>query len=161
MGQTNRKYPTRAVVVRVRNSRALSSGHERGQEGDIIGFCKIGRPAIGLSEAHEFLWLHLDGLDDLRFDRLKDPLTDPLVTDSVDFIQYDKRRYCVPFDRLKVVAPFIDLARVRDVDDDYQPFLNIDKDDDQPLKYQHYILTTPRSLRIEGLVFDKALGKFL
>ncbi len=64
----------------------------------------------------ETLWLKLCGLDDNEMGRLDTPMTaeDELTT-------FAKRRYCVPLERLKTRIPRLGLARLRDLNDPYQP----------------------------------------
>ena len=82
-------------------------------------------------------------------DRLKDQLT--TETDDVKGVIFDKRRYCIPFKRLPA---FVDLARVRDPGDLYQPFVGVSTDTTE-------FLWTLAPLRVEGLVFDKETMRYL
>ena len=161
-----RRYPIMEICVTTRSKAALASGAERSQEGDIIEV-RAPNDGIGLSEARTLLWLRFEGLEDWEYGLLKDLWTEPLMIlrdDRVDQYPpvFDKRRYCIPLERLKGVAPFFDLARARDGADPYQPFLPIDTDDDD-IRFQHvYFPGMARPpLRIEGLIYDKARQVFL
>ena len=120
----------------------------RANEGDIITV-RVPRGCIGRKERSSFLWVHIDGLtsDDRHLkgcDRVNE--TDKSVR--------AKRRYSVPLDRLKAVVPTLDLARVRDLNDEYQPFLTIDaRTGDCKL------VGTP--LNMAGLVYDKLMGTYI
>ena len=144
----------------------LASGVELIQEGDIVE-AREPTTGIGLEEAHLYLWLRIQGLEAAEIPRLKLELTEPLVEvrdDRVDqyFPRFDKRRYSIPLEGLRVVAPFLDVARARNPADPYQPFLPIDLDDDD-LRQQHTFFpgTAQSPLRHEGLIFDRALQVFL
>lgn len=156
MPETFREYPVVEVAILVRGNVPLPSGHERAQEGDII---VSRRPFgwIGRGERTRLLWFLLDGLDWNEIVALDIVNTEPIDSGIIDpnEIVHDKRRYSVPMDRLKEVASFLDLARVRDTTDTYQPFLNLDGDTGE-------ILPSPRaSFYIHGLVYDKAFQDFL
>ena len=147
MPQTFREYPIREVFLCSDNHRNLASGAERMKEGDIInvrsphGSCGFGSMARGL-------WLLIEGPDTSVMDRLKDINT--TETDDVGGVIYDKRRYSIPFNRL---PDFIDLARVRDPGDIYQPFVGVATDTTE------FLMPLP-PLRVEGLVFDKVTGQY-
>ncbi len=134
-------------MISVFSKSPLASGHERIQEGDIVtmrkplGYCNFG-------EMSSYLWLLIQGPDTSILDRLKDGLAEEDIEDAPIF---DKRRYCIPLKRLPV---HVDLARVRDVGDRYQPFFIIDEETGK-------FLAKPSPLRVEGLVFDKRTGRYL
>jgi len=85
---------------------------------------------------------------------------------------HEKRRYCIPLDRLKVVAPWLDLARVRDVSQRYQPFIPIDpewpfhrfgteaRDQHGFQRFPANVVARP-PLNVHGLVFDKATMRYI
>ena len=159
-------YPVKEIALYLRSRAPLATGAPRAQEGDII---EVRDPSlgIGLQEAHDVLWLLVEGLKAQEFSFLKEPLTDPLTERRDDKVVQintlvEKHRYSIPLERLAAVAEFFDIARARDVTDPYQPFLPIDLDDsDVRLHYTHLPGTAPSPQRFEGLVFDKASGMFL
>jgi hypothetical protein len=144
------------IGVAVFGKTDLASGHERHQEGDIISARRV-TGGIGLKEARDYLWLHVEGLDDEAMFELK-----VRNADSSDAEAYDKRRYCIHFARLKEIFPSFDISRARDRADPYQPFLLIDLDDDD-VRLQNVFLPTTAAgpLRVEGLVYDKVKGMYL
>jgi len=153
-----RDFSPRDVCISIRAHQPLASGTERTMQGDIIA---VRRPGIGLGMVtmSRFLYLLVEGLDAHEMWPLKMMNTEPLDTvdsavPNADMIIYEKRRYCIPLHRLKGVAPFLDLDRVRDHNDIYQPFLNVDEDNG-------FYLTSRRPLNIHGLVYDKALQRYL
>jgi len=157
MPETFRDFAVVEVAILVTDHLSLPSGHERAVEGDIIAIRKP-RRVMGTKTRSRYLWLLLEGLDWNPMSILDRSNIEPIPLDDIpnpDEIPYDKRRYCIPLDRLKVVAPFLDLARVRDVADKYQPFLNVDEDTGDHLPSSR----TPFS--VHGLVYDKAFQRFL
>jgi len=152
MPESFRDYPVVEAAILVRGSVPLASGHERAQEGD-IGLVRRPFAFIGRGERSRLLWLRLEGLDWNEIGILNIVNAEPL--NDLDGSVYDKRRYHIPLDRLKQIARFRDLARVRDINDVYQPFMNIDEETGE-------VLPSPRaSFSVHGLVFDKALQDFL
>lgn len=158
-----RKYESREVGILVRGYFPHSFESERAIEGDIIA---IRRPGLGLGMAtmSNYLWLVIEGLDRELMDRYKDNDEEPLdETGSffeardggVRYKQYDKRRFCIPLQRLKLVAPWLDLNRVRDINDIYQPFVMLDEETG------HYVSEGRKPLSLHGLVYDKAKQRFL
>jgi hypothetical protein len=125
----------------------LASGHERATVGDII-LAREPAGYIGTKEADQFLWLKLTSLKDI------DVFWDLFEPNEESEIQYEKRRFCVPLERLKQIYPSLDVARVRNTGDKYQPFLGYDEEGG-------YLLFNHSPLQIEGLVFDKATGRYL
>ena len=156
-------YPLRELGIALLSKRALAGEGERSQEGDIISCRHTDTGGLGLKTAHRYLWFCVEGLRDWEFDRLTQRLTEPPGLPSEDDNPtFDKRRYCVPLVRLKGVAPFLDLARLRDPLDNYQPFRPVDQDDDNVRSHFTFFPGSARApLRIEGLIYDKAMGAFL
>jgi len=167
MAGTFKNYPIMEIAILCVHQEDHAGG-ERAKIGDIITM----RPphhVIGSEEARRFLWLRLDGLEDAEFAKLKELVQDPPPTEfkrhmvqhqndlreSLVLTRYDKRRCCVPLHRLQQVCPWIDLNRVRDPDDYYQPFVVPDTES------HFYLAPRPSPLRVEGLVFDKVRGKYL
>jgi len=131
---------------------------ERPQEGDIMATRKPGI-GIGLKEANLFLWLLVEGLEAWEFGQLKISNYEPLdPTGQYDpasaYTRYDKHRYCIPMTRLQTVFPSLDLVKVRDPVQAYQPFYTLDTDN-------NLWLTDRAPFTHEGLIFDKALGVYL
>lgn len=148
MGQTRRAYPVYEVALSCEDCAPHSGGlSERKLAGDIIA---LRRPhtSIGRKERATYLWLYLDGLEENDMAVLCDELMEGTT-------RYEKRRYCIPFDRLAAVVPGFSIARALDVNDDYQPFLPIDLDE------PHVRLTRTPPLDVHGLVFDRATGVYL
>jgi len=147
-----RNYPIAEIAICL-----WSMDGERLQEGDITSVRKP-QIGIGLKEASRFLWLLIEGPEYIGYAGLKEKVTEPIdptrLYEDQAYIKYDKRRYSIPLDRLKIVFPALDLARCRDLDDKYQPFYTLD--DDNKLW-----LTDRIPLDTAGLVFDKALGVYL
>lgn len=150
---TPRSYPTVEIAIDVENRPP-----EFKQEGDIATI----RPpniGIGLKEAKNRIWLLVDGLEQLEFSNFHYSVLEPYDATGAyhpheNYTRYDRRRYCVPLDRLQTVFPSLDLNRARDMNDAYQPFFTLDED--------NYLWLTDRiPLSVEGLVFDKVIGDYL
>lgn len=143
MPETYSEYPVMEIAVSLFYKPDLN-GAERAQEGDIIA-CRRPGPGIGLKEAHKFLWMRIQGPDYNDFAQLTQPVEG-----------YEKRRYSIPLENLKVnFYPALDLTRLRDENDLYQPFLVTDTD--QPYLY----MTDNPPFPVEGLIFDKEAGGYL
>lgn len=147
---TFREYPVREIALAIKDNKDLASGHERTQAGDII-VCRKPLLAIGRAEAALFLWLHVEGPDTDVLDRLIDSIEEGEDA-LLNVVLFEKRRFCIPLARL----PSVDLARVTDPSDIYQPFLPIDED-----TFFYLEGTQRRPLRLEGIIFDKLTGQFL
>ena len=167
MPEDHRDYSVLEVAIYIRDL-PNTVGGERVKEGDIIA---IREPLgyIGKSEAAQFLWLLIEGLDISDMFHFKDSFTEG---DGQDAPRYEKRQYCIPLKRLKEVAPFVDLNRVRDGGDKYQPFLPVDLD----VPYYrfgteshsiHGLMHLPAGLiarpplDVHGLVFNKKTTRFV
>lgn len=165
MPETFRSYQTWEVALFVVDNSPLASGHERVQEGDIAAI-RLPLPHIGTKERFKFLWVRLSGEDDNIMSDLAQPNTEPADTlnENGTFQRganvFEKRRFCIPFERLNDVSAF-DLARARDTADSYQPFQPIDED--MPIDGGEGLrLGSSRGpLDIRGLVFDKSTGMYL
>lgn len=98
------------VCIAVRTSK---SG--RTQPGDIL---VVREPlgGIGLGEGKDFLWLLIE----------ESQLPTPPIRSDVALNLPHKHRYQVPLAALKVMIPDLDLARLADKDDFYQPCLDTD-----------------------------------
>ena len=133
---------------------------ERVMEGDIVA---VRRPrpgdGFGANEAKTRLWVRVEGWDRSRYGALTRPMLG------------SKRRYSVPLARLLSVAPWLDLARVRDVADSYQPFLPVSAGLEWFPHRGHKQLELATGfhmtelarlpLRVNGLIFDKQTGLYL
>lgn len=153
-----RRYFVMEVAIRAW-SYSDDTGGERLKEGDIV-VCRTVGTGIGLKEAHGYLWLRMEGLEHFQCGRLQDPFDDkPDGADDNDFPDlgwWDKRRFCIPLERLKIFCPALDLAKVRDRTLKYQPFLPIDEDD-----FRYTFSAEKRVLPMTGLVFDKRLQRYI
>jgi len=145
---TFRNYRVRQIGLYVKSEAPLATGHERIQEGDIGVVLNPNEGVAGIERAH-YLWLRVQGRDDNDMDRLQDN-NQPDIDGNVF---WDKRRYCIPFKRLKEVYPPLDISSVKDPVDMYQPFLGIDNDNGL------FLITRP-PLTVFGLVFDKETRRY-
>jgi len=141
---------------------------ERRREGDIIAIREpLGR--FGQKERHAYLWLAICGFENdelvalatgdeaaqVSTEALASPDDWELYGDGTQVKIYDKRRYCIPFDVLQMRYRRFDPDMARDLNRDYQPFMNgAFKDDDGT--YEDLVCLNAR-----GLVFDKRLMRFL
>lgn len=90
----------------------------RAKAGDVIAI-RPHRDAIGTKELRQFLMVTMD-------------IADPRILDGLDMPNIDakgqlvsKRRFQIPLTRLKDLMSSLDLSRVADSRDPYQPFVNI------------------------------------
>ena len=157
MGYTNPNYPVMEIAINIENH-APAGENERSLEGDIIA---VRKPLeyIGDKETKTFVWLLVEGLEENEMSRLDEVLYEPFSIDGTfsdeNKVKYDKRRFCIPLERLKQVFPDFDIAKARDKNVIYQPFLPVDEDNLSrlPLKV--------KPLSVHGLVFDKVFGKYI
>jgi len=168
MPPDHRDYRAMEVCILGRDLPNLPSGHERAKEGDFGIREPLGY--IGTKEASHRLWLLIEGLDLSDMLELKNIFIEGVGPDAP---VYEKHQYCIPLKRLKEVAPFVDLARVRDPNDKYQPFLPVDLDvphyrfgteahgvpDGLPRLPTGLIARPP--LDVHGLVFNKKTMRYL
>ena len=158
MAETYREYPTMEVALS-----CFSKGpsgpemHDRIQAGDIVGI-RNPLPHIGLKEGKLWIWLRIDGLELNEFDRLAfgnpDGDYNPNEAADLGLPNYEKRRFCIPFQQLKKAYPAFNIDRALDPDDTYQPFMILDKDD-------YAWLTGMKPLNANGLIFDRVYGRFI
>ena len=142
MGYTNPNYPIFEIALSLEDSAPHTGGtKERKLAGDIVA---IRRPAqaIGIKEAKTYLWLRVQGLEENNMARL---------TDSIE--GFDKRRYCIPLERLKEIVPTFDITKALDPNVTYQPFLILDEED-------YRFLGSEQPFEIEDILFDKQTGKY-
>ena len=156
MGYTNPNYPVMEIAINTENH-APNGENERSLEGDIIA---VRKPLdyIGTKEANTFLWLLVEGLEENEIARLNEIFYEPFSADGSfsdeNKVKYDKRRFCIPLERLKQIVPTFDEIKARDRNLVYQPFLPVDED-------TGYFITKAKPLNVHGLIFDKQLGKYL
>ncbi len=115
MAQTYRERFVWEVALLVRDYH--DTANERAKAGDVVAMRKpFGHGEVGTGERSLYLWLRL------RANRQLDELN---LTQTLEEAgtRYEKRRYCIPFDRLAKVAPWLDVGRVEDPADPYQPFM--------------------------------------
>ena len=144
MGQTNPNYTVFEIAISCEYGGVHTNGlKERKTVGDIIA---VRRPntAIGRLEMSGYIWLRVEGLEENEMARLKDPIDG-----------HDKRRYCIPLDRLLAIAPAFNISRAKDLNDKYQPFLGVDEEPPYRFIYGH------RPLNVHGLIFDKQTGRYI
>jgi hypothetical protein len=108
-------------------------------EGDICAISK--RMVIGKKEKARFLWF----ITSIDLDQFEE------ILEMVDDVW--KRRYTVDLDALAKVYAF-DIDRVRDIADDYQPFLTVDPDDGT-------FLAPDESFILSGLIWDKVETRYI
>ena len=160
MPQTFREYPIRTVAICTQDFAPHTNGtKERSLCGDIT---VIKTPwgqdhgTIGSSEATQWLWFQLEGLDKNEMGYLSGVNRVPFdPADDGVHINYDKRRYCIPLERLKKLYPALDIAKAKDATVAYQPFVMTQGDP------PYYFLKKPKVFDVQGLVFDKAIGRYL
>lgn len=167
MAGTFKHYDIKEVAIRTVHKEDLGNS-ETIKIGDIIAM-REPHHCIGAEEGTRFLWLRLEGLEDAGWPKLSQVIQDPDydeaklqlrqlslgVITELSWTVYDKRRCCIPFHRLKEVCPWLDLNRVLDPEDYYQPFVVPDSDSG------FYVAPRNLVLRVEGLVFDKVKGRYL
>ncbi len=159
MPETFRDYPVYELTLALFSKRDRQGEHI--QEGDIVDAYPAGDViGMGRKEIKLFMRIRVEGWDSSQYGRLNTHLTEP--PDDFDEIdpeppKYDKRRYCVPLDRLNKVLPSLDLAKARDPNVIHQPGMPVDTDD----PHDYLEGAEMRPLPIEGLVWDKVLGEFI
>jgi len=127
--------------------------------GDIVA-CGPVVDHIGTKERHAFVWLLIRGLGRSVLDRFEDINIEPLGEAGshddlgIPYLRYDKRRFCIPLDRLVQRIPTFNETRALDENDLYQPFAMIDSDNGE-------VLTWSQPLWAQGLVYDKAKMRYL
>ena len=149
MSQFARSYPDVEIAISTQSYSPLASGHERVQEGDIVTVVGKLRKSRGIKAGKRYLWVRIYGEEAALMEALRDHIFD-LDLDGEPGKQFDKKRFCVPLQRLKDQFPALDLARARDPDDDYQPFIPFDEDDFRYLEGPEL-----RPFTVWGLVIDK------
>lgn len=141
MAETIRRYPTVEIALSLQDMAPLASGHERKQVGDIIDVRKVSS-VVGLQEMHKYLWLRVSGLEESDFSL------------NVGIEGFDKRRYCIPLERLQTIAPDFNIEDALDTSTIYQPFILTDKE-------TGLFMANGPVFDVHGLVFDKVTGEYL
>lgn len=141
MPQTYRDY--RVILL------ALSCEHKDANRKEVGSVCASVnmKTRIGSKELTRFIWLPVYGLDYYEMRHLQDTVDDPVL--------YEKRRYQVPFGRLKQVYPAFDIASARDANLIYQPFLLVDGDT------YHFRARGVSPLPVQGLILDRLTMRYL
>lgn len=156
MGELNPNYPVMELAISFVSYEELEDGHERLQQGDIVAVRKPGL-GIGIRELQNFLWLRVEGLEENEFA----VLTDTVVTSAG--VEYDKRRYCIPLERITEVDPDFDISlanqdhTVKFPFNIYQPFLLVDYDEG----YYFVLEDGHLPFQASGLIFDKETQEYL
>lgn len=154
MGLTKPQYPVFEIAVSCEHGGTHSGGlKERKCVGDIIAIRKPAG-AVGRLEQSGYLWLRIEGLEENDMARLTEPMTDTGNVDTATVI-YDKRRYCIPFERLQAIVPSFNVSRALNAADKYQPFIGVDEE--PPYRF----VREQRPLNVHGLIFDKQTRKFI
>jgi len=151
MSFLNPNYPTMEVAISLVDYAPLASGHERVLAGDIIAVRKPDT-GIGTKELEDFLWLRLEGLEEDEFSKLTDN-----ISDSTSNIIYDKRRYCIPLERLLELDSTFDIDLTLQAGSKYQPYLFVDYE----LDYSFVLENPLQPFEVSGLVYDKVIGDYL
>jgi hypothetical protein len=133
------------------------------EAGDICAYLELSeflrKGAPGTGEASQFLLVPVRGYEQSWMDRLTQPETDELEDDySAQFAITEPRRFQIPLERLIERGIPIDLGRVADQADVYQPLLPIDEDGPQGTIRRIDIPIRP--LLLPGLVYCKRTGRF-
>lgn len=151
MAQWKREYQVREVAISCVNSTDNSMTQRRRKHGDII-VVRDPLGHIGKKEAKEFLWLLIDGLDwwDCKEIELK-------REDAEAEAEY-KKVFSIPLHRLKQVYPALDLNRLFDRADEYQPFCMPDYESSS---YPYKFIFNQKPLMAHGLIFNKLTGIYL
>ena len=151
MSFLNPNYPTMEIAISLVDYAPLASGHERVLVGDIIAVRKPDY-GIGTKELENFLWLRVEGLEEDEFSKLTDN-----ISDSTSNIIYDKRRYCIPLEKLYELEPTFDIDLATTAGSIYQPFLFVDYESD----YSFIMENTQLPFQVFGLIYDKVIGDYI
>jgi len=151
MSELDPNYPVMEIAISLFSYASLASGHERVLEGDIVSVRKPDE-GVGRKEVEEFLWMRVEGLEESEFSRLTD-----YIQDSTSEIIYDKRRYCIPLEKLEEIDPDFDIDLATYDDRIYQPFLLVDYETD----YTFVLEDGNLPFQVSGLIYDKTIGDYL
>ena len=150
MSEINQNYPVMEIAISLVDYNELETGHERALMGDIIDVRKPDT-GVGRKEVEEYLWLRVEGLEESEFYKL----TESVVTSAG--IEYDKRRYTIPLEKLEELDPEFDINLALDDDRIYQPFLLVDYESD----YTFVLEDGHLPFQTSGLIFDKETQEYL
>jgi len=98
------------------------------KEGDIV-VARRQLGGCGLKEGSRFLWMQLAGLEEndlLALNINLDTNNYEISEERDPDLAFDKHRYKIPFDSIVAQFSTVDLNRVRDPNDIYQPFMEVD-----------------------------------
>ena len=125
---------------------ALFNSHGGIEEGDIV-VCRKPIGGIGKKEGKQFLWISAD-ISEEFYNFLSRPEKD----DDENIVK--KRKYKIALDEIKKINESFDLVKARDLDDEYQPFLSMDKDN---------LFTNPSENELDlsklSAIEDKSIGE--
>lgn len=140
------------------NDYAPQNGNERILVGDIASINPVAnQTGMGMLMMRRYMAIILEGIPTELIDRLSDH---PQMVDGAWDMEarpdlYDKRRYCIPLERLKEVVPSFDIEKALDKSLVYQPFRPVDEETGL------YLETDTPPLDVHGLLFDKVTGEYL
>jgi len=152
MSELDPNYPVMEIAISLVAYAPLASGHERVIEGDIAAVRKPNE-GIGREEAKHYMWMRVEGLEESEFAKLTD-----YIVDSTSNIIYDKRRYCIPLEKLYEADPEFDIDLALEEDHIYQPFLVVDYDD---RTFEFLLEDGHLPFQVSGLIYDKVIGDYL
>lgn len=152
MSELDPNYPTMEIAISLVSYAPLTSGHERIIEGDIVAVRKPDQ-GIGREEAMNFMWMRVEGLEEHEFHKLTD-----YIEDSTSHIVYDKRRYCIPLEKIYEIDPDFDVDAALEEKHIYQPFLFVDYDD---RSFEFILEDGHLPFQVSGLIYDKVIGDYL
>lgn len=148
MSLTNPNYPLMEIALSTVSYPQSESGHERKLAGDIVA-CRRANIGAGLRELKRYIWMRVEGLEEDDWDALKMPVIDWSIKQK-----YDKRRFCVPLERLSQFDASFDYNKAIDTDLIYQPFCPVDET-------TGLWLYNPTPINVMGLIYDKETGIYL
>ncbi len=140
MSYINPDYSTMEVMLSTVSYPELDS--ERKLVGDIV---EVRKPDIGagLRELRRYLWLHMEGIEFDEWAILKTGIKG-----------FEKRRFCIPLERLVQFNSAFDPVKAMDTTIIYQPFLPVDEE-------TGLWLYDPNPINLMGLIYDKETGIFI
>lgn len=159
MPETFDDRPVVEVALWVYDKRNGPNGEPSAKKGDIIavrrerGSFGRGLAEHGNPQRKLVLWVRMQGLDWNDWAAIKRPWTerDDLSNPGVVL---EKRRYCIPFDRLAKLRPDLSFDKIEDRSLEWQPDAVIDADTTMAL-HRGPVLDPI------GLIFDKKTMKYL
>lgn len=143
MPQTYRSYPILEASICLFHGGTLESGHRRSRRGDVVNIREMSK-GTGLSVPKRYLFVPIYGFDIDEMYRF---------TDTIE--AFEKRRYSIPLARIKQNYPALDMNKLLDQDEMYQPFILTDPN----TGLFHGLNIAP--FPAQGLIFDKKVGKYI